>query len=343
MAPERMTRDAGWGALMAKLKGLRSCRPPVTSEGRCAMRGVRTAGLIAMTFVAALLAQSLEAQGRASEPAAEGRSITQWIAALGTSDITQKMKALATIKSMGATGVPALRSAAASDPNRSVRFFAINLLGGLGGRGVAPVLAAAVERDPDSQNRYAAATALDKLAGQGDTEAAAAIARLLPVFLGKLGDPSAASEASRVVTSFGDSANPALIRASTDRNRDIRYSAVLALADLKGPGVVAALVERLRDTDAGVRSGSALALGVLFRKDPSEAPRAVPALTAAVRDQDARVKAEAIEALGKIGPPARSAIPALTAALKDEDASVRSSAEEALARIRGPAKATTPR
>lgn len=59
------------------------------------------------------------------------------------------------------------------------------------------------------------------------------------------------------------------------------------------------------------------------------------ALARALKDEDENIRFTAAEALGRIGPDAKSAIPDLSDALMDEDEDVRYWATEALWRIRG--------
>jgi TonB family protein len=273
--------------------------------------------IAAFTLVAAAWAPPLQAS--TGEPTAQGRSITEWLAVLRTNDFVQQQKAVAAINSMGAAAAPALLSVARSDASNLVRAVALGTLGELGGPGVAIVLAAAVERDPDSLSQWRAASGLDKLARRRDADAAKAIARLLPVLVARLGDPSASSDAARLLTAFGESANAAVIKAASDPNPHVRFAAVLALSDLRGRDVTAALIAHLGDSDAPVRSASAAALGVLVVKNPADGPAALPALTAALRDPDLHVQEDAAEALGKIGPGARPAIPALRGLLTHKE------------------------
>jgi HEAT repeat protein len=52
-----------------------------------------------------------------------------------------------------------------------------------------------------------------------------------------------------------------------------------------------------------------------------------------LKDLNENVRADAAEALGNMGPAAKSALPALRQALTDEDDQVRSTAEEALRKV----------
>jgi HEAT repeat protein/beta-lactamase regulating signal transducer with metallopeptidase domain len=86
--------------------------------------------------------------------------------------------------------------------------------------------------------------------------------------------------------------------------------------------VVIALIERLKDTDAGVRRAAAGSLGNLRSR------RAVPALIAVCDDKNADVRAAAVEALGAIKDD--RAIHALTLRIGDPSPDVREHALESL-------------
>ena len=88
------------------------------------------------------------------------------------------------------------------------------------------------------------------------------------------------------------------------------------------PAVVAALIERLKDTDAGVRRAAASSLGRLKSR------RAVSPLMALLSDRNLQVRSAAVEALANIEDP--SAVPALLRALSDESAEVRQHALDGL-------------
>jgi HEAT repeat protein len=92
------------------------------------------------------------------------------------------------------------------------------------------------------------------------------------------------------------------------------------------PSVVAALCERLKDTDDGIRLKAARALGIL------KAQAAVPTLAGALRqDQSYAMRFEIIRSLRKIGDP--SVAPDLKAYLTYNDAKVRNEAVFAVGRF----------
>ncbi len=99
----------------------------------------------------------------------------------------------------------------------------------------------------------------------------------------------------------------------------------LAQAAQEDPAVIAALIERLKDTDAGVRKAAASSLGNLKSK------RAVNPLIALLTDRNKDVRAAAVEALGDIEDP--SAVSAIARAVSDESPDVRQEALNALSRF----------
>ncbi len=92
------------------------------------------------------------------------------------------------------------------------------------------------------------------------------------------------------------------------------------------------LVDGLAATDAATRGHSAEALGKL---GPA-ARSAVAVLIEALKDKDKLVRSEAAKALGRIGPEAKQAVPALTVAARDPEPIVSREAAEALRKIGGP-------
>ena len=93
-------------------------------------------------------------------------------------------------------------------------------------------------------------------------------------------------------------------------------------------GVVDALIDRLKDSDAGVRRAAARSLGNLHSR------RAVPALIAVLDDRDREVRAAAAGALGSIED--SRAVGPLQLLIKDPSADVRSQAVDALREIKDP-------
>lgn len=159
-----------------------------------------------------------------------------------------------------------------------------------------------------------------------------------------------------------------------DADPSVRRRAASALASAREAGSVAALARALEDSDAGVRSEAARALGQL---GPAAAP-AAPALVGAMEDESSVVRGRAaralsaiahepvaapditvrallegvrgsgealmpdaglVDALAILGPPA---VPHVVVALQDGDAGVRWHAAAALMRLGHAASETTP-
>src|SRR3954453_5417851 len=92
---------------------------------------------------------------------------------------------------------------------------------------------------------------------------------------------------------------------------------------------VSKLVAELNDADVGVRR-TAIHVAV---EQPIGDERVVVALAHCVDDKDAEVRYFASDALGRIGPAAKSGIPALKLALQGSDPRVRLRAALSMARI----------
>lgn len=106
-----------------------------------------------------------------------------------------------------------------------------------------------------------------------------------------------------------------------------RKNAAWALGALDSSEAVPALIEALKDSDAGVREQVAWALGAIGDR------RAVDGLIGALGDPAAGVRKQAAWALGALHD--SRAVTALTRSLKDADAGVRKQAAWALGAIGG--------
>ena len=104
-----------------------------------------------------------------------------------------------------------------------------------------------------------------------------------------------------------------------------RKNAAWALGAIGNTEAVTALIEALKDTDAGVREQVAWALGAIGDR------RAVDGLIGALNDTAAGVRKQAAWALGALGD--SRAVTALTKTLKDPDAGVRRQSAWALGSI----------
>lgn len=168
-------------------------------------------------------------------------------------------------------------------------------------------------------------------------------------------DDERAEAAACELGRHGDAALPALEGLLTAAERERRWWAVRALAEVGTPAAVAALCTALGDADADVRACAVVALAGLRPLeaiaplaerlgDPSAYVArlaadalarfglpAAPALIAALGSENPAARAGAARALAVIQPP--EAIPALCAALDDPSALVTYYAEEALEKM----------
>jgi nitrite reductase/ring-hydroxylating ferredoxin subunit len=123
---------------------------------------------------------------------------------------------------------------------------------------------------------------------------------------------------------------PGLIRELSNVNKDARWAAAFALAQLGEPAVEP-LTRELDNQNSVVRLRAAWALGQI--RDP----RPVNRLIRTLRDGDWSVRMYAAEALGRIG--SHTAVDALVSSLRDENVDVRRHVISALSRIADPASA----
>jgi HEAT repeat protein len=127
---------------------------------------------------------------------------------------------------------------------------------------------------------------------------------------------------------------PALIAAFRDKDATfIHPLAAVALSRI-GADAVPPLEKVLADDAYAVRSGAALALGLIG----SPARSATLALAGLLKDREALVRTAAAQALGRIGSLARAGVPGLRLALTDKDASVRVESAAALWKVVGEAR-----
>lgn len=128
------------------------------------------------------------------------------------------------------------------------------------------------------------------------------------------------------------SSNAAFSRGEiTDIVMTTHTSAYQALAAVRNPTAVEPLIRATRDRDEEIRRLAAMVLGEIGDK------KALMPLIQALKDKDSGVRSNAATALGKIGD-AQAAEP-LNAALKDENDDVRSAVAQALDAIAGKAAA----
>ncbi len=126
---------------------------------------------------------------------------------------------------------------------------------------------------------------------------------------------------------FGPNIVPALLKATKDEDVHVRRSAVSAIDPvvlvlrhhIRTEGVLAALIDALKDKDQEVRNYACLNLASL---ELSEKPVAI-ALAAAMKDKYSAVRHNAAVALGKLSGETKLRVTALAEGLKDQDRSVR--------------------
>jgi len=125
---------------------------------------------------------------------------------------------------------------------------------------------------------------------------------------------------------------PVLIKALKHREPFVRRIAAHALASFGDAAKAAVPAVRLatRDPDASVRIFTASALWTLAHD-----VAAVPVLIEVLEDTDPGNRLLAVEAIGKIGPPAQAAIPSLVRRLSDDPVQTRVWAAEAIGKIGG--------
>ena len=90
-------------------------------------------------------------------------------------------------------------------------------------------------------------------------------------------------------------------------------------------------LEEMKKPSPKARKKAVKELGHVGKADPS----AIPAVINALKDADAGVRAEAALALLNLGTDAADAAPALAEATKDRDPKVRTYADKALEKVRG--------
>ena len=134
-------------------------------------------------------------------------------------------------------------------------------------------------------------------------------------------------QAASALVAIGAPAKEPLMKTLTAPVWIARRNAAWALGALDASEAVPALIEALKDTDAGVREQVAWALGAIGDR------RAVDGLIGALTDTAPGVRRQSAWALGAIGD--RRAVSALTKCLKDAEAGVRKQAAWALGAIGG--------
>lgn len=194
---------------------------------------------------------------------------------------------------------------------------------------VVPALLAAATNDKDEEVRKIAQASLDQLRLSQD--------QALRICAKQLKESVHAETALRKI---GPPAVPALIEALGSDDDVTRLKAAGILAHLGEPAVAAApaLAEMLQDKDPEVRLMASKALWNVTKQPDAVVPVLVQLLEAKRlpgHDDESRRRflQTVVEALWRIGPPAKAALPALRAKTKDPNRLVRESAQYAVTKI----------
>jgi len=201
------------------------------------------------------------------------------------------------------------------------RIHAADRLGDLGnfGKSAVPALTALLD-DSNETVRAAAAYALGNVGSASDKT----VTELLRVM--RRGDFYDSRHAASALAKLGCEAIPALLEASTYPGYGVASHAQEALAQIRDPAAVPALIEQ-------VRQGSTSAIDGLAGMG-TDAAAAIPVLAGLLDSENMAYQWCAIEALGTIGD--RSVVPAIAKRLGSANARTRRSAVEALMRIGDP-------
>jgi HEAT repeat protein len=296
----------------------------------------------------------------AKEPVYEGKTIKEWLRAIGDKEESIQYRAAMALSKVGSAAVAPLVEAL-DDKNADLRYGAAFTLGEIGpaarpaiGRlisaledwhvGVRWTAADALGRiDPGAKAitgplgralkdrelvvRLAAAEALGHQ-GPGASTAVVALAAAL-----KDEEEEIRAEAAKSLGEIGPRAKAAvgpLRDALRDQEQEVRKEAANALIKIDSKAAVATLTAAIRDPDAAVRVSAAARLA---SASPPHTDTAVLVLADALRDGNPDVRLDAAHSLGEIGPLAKAALPRLMDALKDEKPFVRRAAARALRKI----------
>lgn len=239
----------------------------------------------------------MAAQSLAALPPAPDIMLPIWEKVLATADETTAQYALDALATLGPAAVPRLIDYL---KHKSVRAKAIYVLGQIG-----PPAAAATD-------------GLAKLVNDDDSQVA--------------------TEAVLALASIGPAAKaavPALTNALGNEDSTHMHAVVYALGKI-GSGASAAepkLSELLKSKDPSLAIASAWAITQIQPGSPASAGKALPVLIAGLGDPYPESRQAAVQALGSLGPLAKSALPALQKLASDEDAVVREAAAMAVQQI----------
>jgi len=180
----------------------------------------------------------------------------------------------------------------------------------------------------DSRVRQSACAALSELGRKAE----AAVPLLLEMLTGE--DKELANSASGVLLKVaGPTACPEAGKLLKHARPDVRWTAVHILSNNwpASKEFFPQIVEKLKDEDASVREAAVWMFGLIGGRDEKEVISHL--VQAALEDKEDIVRCYAVQALGKIGPDAKSSVPALLKLLKGDNLYLRAPASAALAAI----------
>jgi HEAT repeat protein len=260
-------------------------------------------------------------------------------------------RALGIIGAETKVAIPGLFQALSAEKEGRVRFALVEALDAIQDPTAIAVLAGRLGGDPDFGVRCAAADAL----GRFGSTAKAAIPVLIAVVkemkalqkqkgARKIPDSAPPPLAPRLwfpdpverlelaaghaLCNIGEAAVPAIIPLLKEKDKDLRSTGLLILADIgtRAKGAVLAIVERLDDAEAEVREDATTALGSLGRA----AVPSLPALRQRFQDSSPRVRVSAGSAALSIDRQCEGAVEVILDGLRHRDAAVRLQAAQAL-------------
>jgi HEAT repeat protein len=308
-------------------------RRTTSQRGRVRVRDAMT--LVSLLAFAAGVIGLLEYARERRRTAYHGRTLTEWLAALGDPHAAVRDTAAYALTRL----VPAFPAAlptviraeahALGDADEEVQREATAALITLGpGSDVTvPTVIGVLARDPNASARVHAAQVLGALAQRASGA--------IPVVTGALVDSSSAVRLV-AVSALARMGLPVdqlgvVARVSTDSDAAVRAAAIESLIALHAPAqMLRAIGERAaRDPDAVVRVQAAYALA-----STGNPARVVPRLVVALDDVDPLVRTAAATALGRLGAEASGAATALERAAADSDREVRAVATQSLRAVR---------
>lgn len=221
----------------------------------------------------------------------------------------------------GEGAVPALTQTVFLDQNvdTDTLYWCIRCAGDIGGSAVKGVLIPMLrqERLPDNYKSYV----IRSMAGNQDPE-------IIQILIGLLGDPSWAirREAAEVLQECGDQALPAIKKAFSSGNEDIRYWAVKILGHVLGAEAVEYFHNLLRSKTKETRYYAATALGEI------DTPEAMKSLSELFSDESWLVRAQVAEIFERKG---REAIPYLRSIFEKGNSDARFQTIRLMGKISG--------